>query len=72
MSRKPSLETEVKNLRRELKRLKESEKLWVTYRSRATQAEQQLAEWRQRFDFLLAISKKESDYIKSLAPERAP
>ena len=58
MSRKPSLETEVKSLRREIKRLKGNERLWQTYRARATQAEQKCAEWEKRFDQLLFNASK--------------
>ena len=58
MSRKPSPETELRNLRRSQNRL---DKLAVhlsserdRYRIRATKAEQEAAEWKQRFDALLA------------------
>lgn len=58
MSRKPSAETEVKSLRRDTKRLKtEPASAWASvteYRARATRAETEAADWRKRFDLLLA------------------
>lgn len=58
MSRKPSPETEVRYLRAELRR---EQKLHGHtkmdrdgYRTRATKAEQECAEWKRRFDVLLA------------------
>lgn len=59
MARGLKPETEIRNLRRELKRtenwLKRAEHERDAYRARATQAEQQAADWRRRFDELLKI-----------------
>lgn len=56
--RKPSAETEVRSLRRELAEVKAlSAQRGIeanTFRSRATRAEQEVAEWKRRFDALLA------------------
>ena len=64
MSRKPSAETQVVKLKRELRAANEDRKLLASalsaaqsltkdYRARSTKAEQECAEWRQRFDLLL-------------------
>lgn len=58
VGRLPSDKTMLANLRRELKRarkdLSERSLACDQYRRRATQAEQELAEWKKRFDALLA------------------
>mgnify|MGYP003465901709 CR=1 FL=1 len=63
MSRTPSLETQVRSLRRQLA---EEEQRAVgfmrerdIYRVRATKAEQECAEWKARFDKLLERTPKE-------------
>ncbi|MBA8886104.1 putative transcriptional regulator [Dokdonella fugitiva] len=57
MSRTPSAETQLRNLKRHAsdieKRLAESLRASGAYRARATKAEQEAAEWRRRFDELL-------------------
>ena len=57
MSKSPSLETQVKNLRRELKHAKAKISLLDgqidSYRLYLAKAEQETAEWRRRFDSLL-------------------
>ena len=59
MSRLPSPETEIRNLRSLLRKtakaLREAIDREKAYRTRATQAEQQIAEWQNRFDALLKI-----------------
>ena len=59
MSKAPSDATLLRQARYELKRvlaaLKEEESKSRTFRARATQAEQELVEWKQRFDALLKI-----------------
>lgn len=61
MSRKPSAETELRNVKRELKRAREAcadmRAELDGFRARATRAEQEAAEWRRRFDLLLEKSK---------------
>lgn len=58
MARPPSDKTALANMRRELKQVRKdlsSRSLECDrYRRRATQAEQELAEWKKRFDLLLA------------------
>jgi hypothetical protein len=58
MSRKPTPETELKTVKRELRQSQEDAAKWLrdanTYRARAMQAEQECADWRKRFDLLLA------------------
>lgn len=57
MSRKPSAETELRWAKSDLKSLRKDHGALAAkcehYRIRATKAEQELAEWRQRFDLLL-------------------
>lgn len=57
MSRKPSEATQLATAKRELKRLgvelAQYRSELLKYRTRATQAEQQTAEWKERFDKLL-------------------
>lgn len=57
MSRKPSETTQLKTAKRELKETKEAlgrmQELANNYYGRATKAEQEVAEWRARFDTLL-------------------
>ena len=57
--RKPSPETELRNLRRDHNGLRTD---WLidradrdAYRARATKAEQEIVEWKRRFDALLKI-----------------
>lgn len=64
MSRAPSEKTQLRTAERVIKQLR-AEVLEVrrerdAYRSRATQAEQQVAEWKARFDALLQRMPKES------------
>jgi hypothetical protein len=58
VSKKPSVETELKTVKRMLRDMTERETRAVNtcelYRQRATKAEQEAAEWRRRFDLLLA------------------
>lgn len=58
MSRKPSPETELRTVRREIKRWKagydERVKDCTAFRLRAIKAEEEAADWRKRFDLLLA------------------
>jgi chromosome segregation ATPase len=58
MSRKPSAETELRHVKRQLKAhdtaLKETRIQLNEYRGRATKAESEAADWRKRFDLLLA------------------
>lgn len=58
MGKQPSDKTTIANLRRELKEarknLSERSLSCDQYRRRATQAETELAEWKRRFDQLLA------------------
>jgi FtsZ-binding cell division protein ZapB len=62
MSRAPSAETQLKNLRRlhnELQRELNTARIAAdAYRARATKAEQEAADWRKRFDALLAREPK--------------
>ena len=57
--RKPSPETELRNLRREFKELRtdwrDARAASDAYRARATKAEQEIVEWKRRFDALLKI-----------------
>ena len=59
MSKPPSVATQLRTLKeryKELQRvLSETERDRNAYRTRATQAEQSVAEWKQRFDALLKI-----------------
>lgn len=61
MSRKPSEKTQLANARREINRLGNDLAMWQRessrYRTRATQAEQEAAEWKVRFDKLLEFRK---------------
>ena len=61
--RQPSPQTELRNLRRDLKRTEEDlravKQAAEAYRSRATKAEQETAEWKRRFDLLLARTPEE-------------
>ena len=58
MSKPPSAETQLRHLRREFKELAEEMKqvkIEVTqYRGRSQRAENEAAEWKRRFDTLLA------------------
>lgn len=58
MGKEQSPQTEIRNLRREVRRLRDDlarEKTTAeAYRRRATIAEQDAAEWRRRFDSLLS------------------
>lgn len=57
MSRKPSEKTQLATARREIAQLNNDLLMWQgesrRYRTRSTQAEQELAEWKVRFDKLL-------------------
>lgn len=59
VSRKPSPETELRSVKRELREAKEDlsrcRLSMAEYRARATRAEQSCAEWQQRFDALLKL-----------------
>lgn len=61
MSRKPSAETELRNVKRELNRVlgdcADMRAERDNFRARATKAEQEAADWRRRFDLLLEKSK---------------
>jgi hypothetical protein len=57
MAKAPSIETQLKTARAELRKfhinlLREQQQV-AHYRARATKAEQEVAEWKQRFDILL-------------------
>ena len=58
MSRAPSVITQLKNLRRENKRisdaLTDAQRELTAYRGRASKAEAEAAEWKKRFDILLS------------------
>jgi hypothetical protein len=60
LSRKPSPETELRTVRRELKKWKagydERVKDCTAFRMRAIKAEEESADWKRRFDLLLARS----------------
>lgn len=62
MSRAPSEKTMLVSARREIARLraelKSARDMSQLYRTRATQAEQELAEWKARFDKLLEFRKE--------------
>lgn len=57
MSRAPSEATQLKTAKRELKETKEAlgrmQEMANAYRARASKAEQEVAEWKARFDLLL-------------------
>jgi phage-related tail protein len=59
VGREPSEKTQIANLRRELKLLAKDFRVakdsLTEYRIRATRAEQELAEWKRRFDELLKL-----------------
>lgn len=61
--RKPSPATELRNLRSSVRILNEEAVRWRLerdgYRARATKAEQEVAEWKRRFDALLERTPKE-------------
>jgi hypothetical protein len=63
MSRAPSLQTRFKTIRRmhtNLQKELNTARIAVeAYRARATKAEQEAAEWRKRFDLLLAKEQKQ-------------
>lgn len=65
MSKSPSEKTQLATARRELKRalqrLQAANASVHEYRTRATRAEQELAEWKARFDKLLERTPSESD-----------
>lgn len=62
MSRAPSEATQLRNAKSALKEtqtlLRQAEQQRDAYRARATKAEQELAEWKQRFDLLLQTTAK--------------
>lgn len=61
MSRKPSLETEVRNVKRELKveiaRRNEYQREAMVLRGQLNKSQAETGEWRRRFDMLLAKAK---------------
>jgi len=63
MKKKPSAETQLRQMKREykatLEQLNEWKKISFQYRARATKAEQSAAEWEARFDALLKCGKPE-------------
>ena len=65
MSRPRSAETELRELKREQKamtdRLREAIKARDLYRARVAQVEQELAEWKKRFDQLLGVRSAEKE-----------
>jgi len=68
MAGSPSAETQLKIVRREYKRtienLQATKKESDEYRARATKAEQEVAEWKRRFDLLLSKTQKDDgDYL---------
>lgn len=64
MGRVPSTETQLRNLKRELSREIDRANGFArdrdAYRARATRAEQEVAEWKNRFDALLMRTPTES------------
>ncbi len=63
MAKKPSEATQIRTLKHDMKRVTKNrddiQKLCAEYRSRATKAEQECAEWKARFDALLMRTPKE-------------
>lgn len=63
MSRAPSVETQLRNVKSELAREEKRARQFASerdqYRIRATKAEQEVAEWKRRFDLLLERTPKE-------------
>lgn len=63
--KKPSAETELRNLKRDYRDCQGIARKWESlaqeYRTRATKAEQEVAEWKRRFDVLLERTPKESE-----------
>ena len=63
MSRKPSVETELRTVRAEFKRYRaaydERIRDCTAFRLRAIKAEEECAEWKRRFDLLLDRTPKE-------------
>lgn len=61
MARAPSVETQLKSARAELRRvaveLAQANQRTSEWRARATKAEQEAAQWKERFDILLVITK---------------
>lgn len=61
MPRQPSVETQLKSARAELRRtaieLAQASQRISEWRARASKAEQEAEEWKRRFDILLAITK---------------
>jgi hypothetical protein len=64
VSRAANPETTIRNLKRDLKRSREVANEMAatanTYRARATKAEQEVAEWKKRFDALLLRTPEEA------------
>lgn len=62
MARLPSTETQLRNAHRQLREARGQvatlERTAETYRQRATKAEQEVAEWKRRFNALLARTPK--------------
>jgi hypothetical protein len=61
MAKAPSVETQLRTARADIRRLTfelaRANQQATAYRTRATQAEQDAAQWKQRFDILLVITK---------------
>jgi hypothetical protein len=61
MPRQPSIETQLRTARADIRRLTvevaRAEQQATGYRARATKAEQEASEWKQRFDILLRRDK---------------
>lgn len=59
MSKPPSPQTEIRTLKRELNYLRQDNQRLkadcIKFRERATKAEQEVAEWKQRFDALMKL-----------------
>jgi uncharacterized NAD(P)/FAD-binding protein YdhS len=59
MSKAPSAETQLRSVRRVLRQCQEdlirTKQTAEGYRARSTKAEQEVAEWKQRFDAMLKI-----------------
>ena len=65
MSKAPSAETQLRSAKKELKRVVDERNAAIAqrevYRARATKAEQEVAEWKRRFDTLLAREQLPTD-----------
>lgn len=72
MSRKPSPETQLRSARTELKQALADRARALTmcqdFRTRATKAEQECAEWKARFDLLLKRTPEQQMTVTGLPP----